>query len=152
MAKAAEKRITAKHGPESRLTSVSKTTSDQNHFPQSAEKQTLAQETAEATSSEPTSNQPEPTQDAGLNEMIQRHDRLWAEWDRLAKINEDDTRIPAFSEECAALEPRIVATPAHTEQSLIGKRRVAERGDLSDDFGIIDAIFELDAERIAAAG
>ena len=97
------------------------------------------------------STQNEDDSDAGLLAMIQRHDKLWVEWDRLAKINEDDPRIPALSDECAALEPRIIATPAHSQEGLTGKRRVVERGELSDDFGIIDTMLELDAERIAAA-
>ena len=96
-----------------------------------------------------TKNEDDP--DAGLLAMIQRHDLLWAEWDRLAKISEDDARIPGLSEECAALEPRIIATQAHTEESIVGKRRVRERAGIEDDFGIVDAIFELDAERIGAS-
>ena len=89
--------------------------------------------------------------DTELLAMIGHHDKLWAQWQRLYEINEADNRIPRLSQACAELEPRILATPAFTASGLAGKRRVVERGGLEDDFGIVDTIFALDAERIAAA-
>ena len=96
------------------------------------------------------STQYESDPDAGLLAMITRHDFLWAEWDRVARVNDHDPRVVAIGEECSKLEPRIVATRAFTAAGLSGKRRVVERAELEDDFGIIETIFDLDEERIAA--
>jgi len=53
--------------------------------------------------------------DAGLLADIERHDNLWAQWNRIvAETGENDPRIPALSEETSELANRIVATPAHT--------------------------------------
>jgi hypothetical protein len=84
--------------------------------------------------------------------MVNRHDDLWSEWDRLAKVNEDDPRTLAIIEEASELERWIVATPASTPAGLAGKRRVIDRAEMesSDDLGLIETILELDAERIAA--
>jgi hypothetical protein len=78
---------------------------------------------------------------------------LWAEWDRLAKVDEDDPRIPALSTYCADLALVIVTTPACTKEGLDGKMRVIKCEELypEDDFGLIEMILKLDAERIAAA-
>jgi hypothetical protein len=56
--------------------------------------------------------------------MIGRHDEVWAQWDRLAKLDEDDPRIGALSDECSRLEPAIIATPAYTKAGLADKRRL----------------------------
>jgi hypothetical protein len=92
--------------------------------------------------------------DAGLIAMIKRHDVLWAEWDRVAKVDEDDPRIDAYSSEAVELERKILATPAFTDEGLAGKRRVVERAELVewDYLGIVDTIFALDADRVAAVG
>jgi hypothetical protein len=90
--------------------------------------------------------------DAGLLAMIRRHDELWAAWDSIVKVDEDDPRIDGLSSECWNLERRIVATAAFTSDGLIGKRRVVDRAELEDDHGIVETIFSLDTERVAAAG
>ena len=99
--------------------------------------------------------------DAELLAMIQRHETLWSEWECLAQEHEDDPRISPISEECAELEPRIIATPAHTEAGLAGKKHVIRvtgyagragspgAGDVDE---LVDVILKLDAARIAAAG
>jgi hypothetical protein len=100
--------------------------------------------------------------DANLLAMINRHAELWEEWDRRAKADEDDPRIPEISEDCSALEPLIIATPAHTEQGLAGKRRLLEVtqyagregrhesaiGEVAEQ---VEAILALDDERVKAA-
>jgi hypothetical protein len=98
-------------------------------------------------------NRTNPNPDAALIAMVQRHDAIFEEWDRLAKVDEDDPRIAPLSTESTELEVRIVATPAFTAQGLDGKRRIVLRAELEcwDDLGIIDMIFTLDAERISAA-
>jgi hypothetical protein len=60
----------------------------------------------------------------------------------------------ALSDQCCELERKILATPTFTAEGLTGKRRVVERAELDswDDLGIIETIFALDAERVAAAG
>jgi hypothetical protein len=87
--------------------------------------------------------------DASLIAMTQRLDEIWSEWDR---ADEDDPRVAAFCDEAGELERTILATPAFTDEGLAGKRRIVERAELSewDDLEIIDVIFRLDAERIAA--
>jgi hypothetical protein len=70
----------------------------------------------------PTTRKQSP--DASLIAMIVRHDELWAQWDRLAKLDEDDPRISALSDECSRLEPTIIATPAYTKAGLAAKRRL----------------------------
>jgi hypothetical protein len=91
--------------------------------------------------------------DTDLLAMVNRHDGLWAEWDRLAKVDEDDPRIPALSDETSELAKRIVVTPAHTVEGLNGKVRVVALEELEswDDIGLIEIILQLDAERVAAA-
>ena len=104
--------------------------------------------------------QDEDNPDAALLAMIARHDELWAEWDRLTQ--DHDPGVSALSEECEKLEPRIIATPAHTEEGLAGKRRVIKitryagraghpeqaTGDVTE---LVDAILEMDAARIVSA-
>jgi hypothetical protein len=95
--------------------------------------------------------------DAELLAMIERHDELWDLTDRIyAALSDAGTYTPEYddaSAEAVGLERWIVATPAFTPAGLAGKRRVIERANMepSDDFGIIEAILQLDAERIAAA-
>lgn len=91
--------------------------------------------------------------DAELLALVNRHDQLWAEWNRLAKVDERDPRIRALSEETSELARQIVVTPAHTAEGLNGKVRVIEVEELEswDDLGLIAEILEHDAERIAAA-
>ena len=67
---------------------------------------------------------------AALIAMVNQHDKLWHEWDRLVEENEDDPRIDAFSGEAVELERKILATPAFTAKGLTGKRRVVERAEL----------------------
>lgn len=92
--------------------------------------------------------------DAGLFADIERHDHLWAEWDRLAAIDEDDPRISLLSDETHDLAMRIVATPAHTIECRDGKIRIIQLTELEtfDGMGLIRVIIDLDAARIAAAG
>jgi hypothetical protein len=87
--------------------------------------------------------------DAHLLEMIRRDHEIWTEWDLL---DEKDSRVDALSTESTELEREILVTPAFTADGLAGKRRIVERAELSawDDLEIIDVIFRLDAERIAA--
>jgi hypothetical protein len=103
-----------------------------------------------------------PNPDATLLTLIARHDHLWSEWKRLAQNSEDDPRIAALIVECAELEPRIIAMPAHTERGLAGKRRVINVSEyackegrpeltLGDVNELVGVILELDAERIASA-
>jgi hypothetical protein len=89
--------------------------------------------------------------DAELLAMIRRHGKLWTEWDRIANINEEDPRISTFSREAVELERKILATPALTRKGLAGKRRVVQRAEMEawDDLGIIETIFDIDAERVA---
>jgi hypothetical protein len=92
--------------------------------------------------------------DAGLLAYIDRHDNLWAEWDRIvADTGEDDPRIPALSDETSDLAKRIVVTPAHTVEGRDAKIRIIELEALEsrDGLGLIEFILQLDAERIAAA-
>jgi hypothetical protein len=92
--------------------------------------------------------------DAGLLADIERHGSLWTEWDRIvAECGEDDARIPALSDETTELAKRIVMTPAHTAEGRDGKIRVVKLEELEswDDLGLIEAILDLDAARIAAA-
>jgi hypothetical protein len=72
----------------------------------------------------------------------------------IASINESDPRIPNISAETSQLARRIAVTPAHTAEGRDGKIRVVKLEELEswDDLGLIETIFELDAERIAAAG
>jgi hypothetical protein len=67
-----------------------------------------------------------PNPDAELLAMIQRHDLLWAEWDRIVLVdkNEDDPRTSELSDQCSDLERRIFVTPAHTARGLAAKRRI----------------------------
>jgi hypothetical protein len=91
--------------------------------------------------------------DACLLADIERHDNLWAEWDRIAEIDEDDPRIPALSDETIELAKRIVVTPAHAAEGRDGKIRVVDLEKLEswDDLGLIETILRLDLERVAAA-
>jgi hypothetical protein len=89
--------------------------------------------------------------EVNLMALIRRHDELWDEWNRLSAIDEYHPQIDALSCECREHELQILLAPALTTEELEGKRRVVERGAITDDFGIVDAIFERDAERIAAA-
>jgi hypothetical protein len=92
--------------------------------------------------------------DAGLLADIERHGRLWTEWDRIvAETGEDDPRIEALSDETTELAKRIVVTPAHTAEGTDGKIRIIELEELEswDDLGLIETILQLDAERVAAA-
>ena len=93
------------------------------------------------------------TPDTELLAMIERLDRLWAEFDRLVDIVEGEPRFAAICGECAQLERVILATPAFTHAGANGKQRIVARADLTDfdDLGLIGTIFELDAERVAAA-
>jgi hypothetical protein len=105
-----------------------------------------------ATAAKKANTQKQGRLDAHLLEMIRRNDEVWTEWDLLAGADEADPRIDALSNESAQLEREILATPAFTDAGLAGKRRIVERAELSawDDLKIIDVIFQLDAERIAA--
>lgn len=90
-------------------------------------------------------------QDAALLADVERHGRLWAEWDGIvAEAGEDDPRIPALSDETAELAKRIAVTPAHTIEGRNGKIRIIDREELEswDDLGLIATILVLDAERI----
>jgi hypothetical protein len=71
-----------------------------------------------STNGKPTTRKQNP--DANLIAMIGRHDEMWAQWDRLAKLDEDDPRIGALSDECSRLEPTIIATPV-AKRRLIAK-------------------------------
>jgi hypothetical protein len=90
--------------------------------------------------------------DAALLAAILRHDALWREWDHLAEADENDHRIDRLASECCELEKQITATPAFTHAGLAGKRRVVELAELAqwDGLDLIETIFKLDAERIAA--
>ena len=92
--------------------------------------------------------------DAGLLADIEQHGKLWAEWDRVAKIDADDPRIPALCDETTELAKRIVVTPAHTVEGRDGKIRIIDLEELEswDDLGLIETILRLDLERVAAAG
>ncbi|MGA7071776.1 hypothetical protein [Bradyrhizobium sp.] len=92
--------------------------------------------------------------DAALIAMVQRHDAIFEEWDRLVEGDEDDPRIAALSGESCDIERKIVATPAFTQEGLDAKWRVLTRAELEafDDLGIIDMILTLDAERVGTAG
>lgn len=95
------------------------------------------------------------TSETGLLADIERHGKLWAEWDRIfAEGGEDDPRIPALSDQTTDLAKRIVVTPAHSVEGRDGKIRIAKLEELRswDDLGLIETILVLDAERIAAAG
>jgi hypothetical protein len=110
----------------------------------------------------PKASKPSHHPDTKLIAMVTRHHELWSEWDRINKVDEDDPRIPALSDEAYDLELRIVATPAHTNAGLKAKRRIIDKvGLVGDEAGnpptgditeLIDAILAEDAERIAAAG
>jgi hypothetical protein len=93
------------------------------------------------------------TPDTTLHEMIARLDRLWGQSDHLAEIDDDGPEYDAICRKCAELERIILVTPAFTAAGAAGKRRVVERAELAefDDLGLIDIIFALDAERVAAA-
>jgi hypothetical protein len=101
-----------------------------------------------------TANSTNQNADAVLLAMVQRHDDLWAEWDRiLAETGEDDPRIPAISDETTELAKLIAVTPVNTAEGRDGKIRVIELEELEswDDLGLIETILKIDAERIAAA-
>jgi hypothetical protein len=99
--------------------------------------------------------------DAKLLDMINRHDKLWDEWDRLNEQNERDPRIDSLSDECCALELLIIATPAHTKAGRDGKLHIiAKVGFIGDEAGnpptgdlaeLVGAILDLDAARITAS-
>ncbi|AHY52480.1 hypothetical protein [Bradyrhizobium japonicum] len=89
--------------------------------------------------------------DAALLAMVDQHDALWGEWDRITDFGKnEDPRTRALSDECYELERKITATPAFTREGLAGKRRVIRRAEFEDDSGVIATILELDAERVAA--
>jgi hypothetical protein len=92
--------------------------------------------------------------DAGLLEMVARHDHLWDLTDHLAALGDAGTDTAEYIDalaEAADLERRIAATPAFTPAGLAGKQRVVERAEFDDDNGIIAAILRIDTARIAAA-
>jgi len=94
--------------------------------------------------------------DAGLLEMVARHDHLWDLTDHLAALGDAGTDTAEYIDalaEAADLERRIAATPAFTPAGLAGKRRMVDRAEMesSDDLGLIETILQLDAERVAAA-
>jgi hypothetical protein len=101
--------------------------------------------------------------DAGLLAMARRHADLFAFTARLLAENDDASRTPdyeAADTEMTSLEDRIVATPAHTQAGLDAKRefmrhtgyfREDDPGlDTGEFHNLVDAILQLDAERIAA--
>jgi hypothetical protein len=66
----------------------------------------------------------------GRAALINGHNELWAEWDRLVAIDEDHPGIDALPRERCELE--VLLAPALTSEELEGKRQVVERGDPGD--------------------
>ena len=77
--------------------------------------------------------------DTALLEMIERHDFLWKTWP-------PEGASKAHLDEACELEVKIIASPAFTARGLAGKRSVVRRAEIDDDYGIIAAILENDAE------
>jgi hypothetical protein len=79
--------------------------------------------------------------DTRLLELVARHDELWTSWPP------EGATAEVLAEVCA-LEPLIIATPAFTKEGLAAKERVIERTELFDADDIVDAILQLDKERV----
>ncbi len=92
--------------------------------------------------------------DKALLADIALHGKLWADWDAIAKVDQDDPRIAALSDKTTDLARRIAVTPAHTAAARDAKIHVIKLEELEawDDLGLIRTILKMDAERISAAG
>lgn len=88
--------------------------------------------------------------DADLLATIKQHDLLWARWGHLL-MEDDALDTDDLCARCGELELRAIITPAHTRRGLVGKRRIIRRAEFEDSDGIVAAILQADAERIAAA-
>jgi hypothetical protein len=79
--------------------------------------------------------------DARLLALVERHDALWAAWPP------EGATAEVLAEICA-IEPLIMAMPVFSKEGLAAKMRVIERTELFDADDIVDAILQLDKERI----
>jgi hypothetical protein len=79
--------------------------------------------------------------DTRLLELVARHDELWAAWPP------EGASAEVLAEVCA-IEPVIIAMPVFSKEGLAAKMRIIERVELFDADDIVDAILQLDKERI----
>jgi hypothetical protein len=90
--------------------------------------------------------------DAELITMIERHDRLWDEWDQIK--SDDDRRIRDIGFETTNLEYEIMATPPLTPKGAATKNRwIAAHADIVyglDMESLVATMLEFDTERLAA--
>ena len=91
--------------------------------------------------------------DADLLLLIDRHRRLWGEWDRLHPVDEDHPEIERIWYQVLDAARAVVLTPAFTAAGLDGKREVVRLNemDTGDVHGLVAFALHMDEHRLAAA-